>query len=78
MRVHELAKKLGIESKEALAALNDLGVDVKSVHAAVSEEDAARVGKSIGAPARLRGKSAVNASARSWEAKNDTPHAPSR
>ena len=49
MRVHELAKKLGVESKEALAALNDLGVEVKSVHAAVSEEDAARVEESLGA-----------------------------
>ncbi len=47
MRVHELAKKLGIKSKEALAALNDLGVEVKSVHSAVSEEDASRVEKSL-------------------------------
>ena len=48
MRVHELAKKLGIQSKEALAALNDLGVEVTSVHSAVSEEDASRVAKSLG------------------------------
>ena len=31
MRVHELAKKLGVESKEALAALSDLGVEIKSI-----------------------------------------------
>ena len=48
MRVHELAKKLGIQSKEALAALSDLGVEVTSVHSAVSEEDASRVAKSLG------------------------------
>ena len=43
MRVHELAKKLGIPSKEVLATLNELGVEVKSVHSAVAEEDVARV-----------------------------------
>ena len=47
MRVHELAKKLGIQSKEVLAALNDLGVELKSVHSAVGEEDAARVETSL-------------------------------
>jgi len=51
MRVHELAKKLGIESKEALAALNGLGVEVTSVHSAVSEENAARVEQSLGSGA---------------------------
>ncbi len=43
MRVHELAKKLGITSKEALAGLQDAGVEVKSIHSSVSEEDAARL-----------------------------------
>ena len=47
MRVHELAKKLGIQSKEVLAALNDLGVELKSVHSAVGEEDAVRVETSL-------------------------------
>ena len=47
MRVHELAKKLGIQSKEVLATLNDLGVEVKSVHSAVADEDAARVEASL-------------------------------
>jgi len=43
MRVHELAKKLGITSKEALAGLQDAGVEVKSIHSSVNEEDAARL-----------------------------------
>ena len=47
MRVHELAKKLGIQSKEVLAALNDIGVELKSVHSAVGEEDAVRVEASL-------------------------------
>ena len=47
MRVHELAKKLGIQSKEVLVALNDLGVELKSVHSAVGEEDAVRVETSL-------------------------------
>ncbi|HJO29315.1 MAG TPA: translation initiation factor IF-2 N-terminal domain-containing protein, partial [Acidobacteriota bacterium] len=47
MRVHELAKKLGIQSKEVLATLNDLGVEIKSVHSAVAEEDAVRVEASL-------------------------------
>ena len=43
MRVHELAKKLGITSKEALAGLQDAGVEVKSIHSSVNEKDAARL-----------------------------------
>ena len=31
MRVYELARKLGVESKEALAALNDLGLTSRDV-----------------------------------------------
>jgi len=58
MRVHELAKKLGIESKEALAALGDLGLEIKSVHSSVSEEDAERVEASLGKGARTTKKTA--------------------
>jgi len=47
MRVHELAKKLGIESKAALAALGDLGLEIKSIHSSVSEEAAERVAASV-------------------------------
>ncbi|MBT3194402.1 MAG: translation initiation factor IF-2 [Verrucomicrobia bacterium] len=39
MRVHELAKELGLSSKEMLAQLHDLGVEAKS-HMSALEEDA--------------------------------------
>jgi translation initiation factor IF-2 len=48
MRVYELAKKLGVENKEALEALNGLGLDLGSVHAAVTDEDAERLAAALG------------------------------
>ncbi len=41
MRVHELAKELGITSKEAIQKLNSIGVNVKSNMNSVTEKDAA-------------------------------------
>ncbi|MGD8328447.1 MAG: translation initiation factor IF-2 [Acidobacteriota bacterium] len=49
MRVYELARELGRESKEVLAALQDMGQDITSVHSSVSDEDAERVAASLGA-----------------------------
>ncbi len=43
MRVYEIAKELGIESKEAVSLLNEIGVAVKSHANAISEEDAQRL-----------------------------------
>jgi len=48
MRVYELAKELGRESKEVLAALQDMGQEITSVHSSVSDEDAERVAASLG------------------------------
>ena len=38
MRVHELAKELGVSSKELLAALGDMGVTGKSASSSVPED----------------------------------------
>ena len=38
-KVHELAKELGLTSKELLAVLEDLGIEVKSHMSKLSEED---------------------------------------
>lgn len=42
-RVHELAKELGIESKELLARLEKMGITVKSHSSTLEETDVARV-----------------------------------
>jgi translation initiation factor IF-2 len=55
MRVYELAKELGIESKDALERLQGLGVDVSSNFQAVDPDDAERLKASLGdkkAPAK--------------------------
>jgi len=43
MRVYEIAKELGIQSKEAVGLLNEIGVAVKSHANAISDEDAQRL-----------------------------------
>ncbi|NNF68243.1 MAG: translation initiation factor IF-2 [Acidimicrobiia bacterium] len=40
-RVYELARELGLESKEMLTRLQDLGIEVKTASSGVSEEDEA-------------------------------------
>jgi translation initiation factor IF-2 len=47
MRVHEVAKRLGLSSKEAIEKLAALGVPVASHASAVSETDVARLTKSV-------------------------------
>ena len=64
MRVHELAKKLGIESKAALAALNDLGLEIKSIHSSVSDEDAERVTANVGGGAATKKTASSKATAK--------------
>lgn len=54
MRVYELAKKLGVENKQALEALSELGLDVGSVHASVSDEDAERLAAALGKAAESK------------------------
>ena len=43
MRVHELAKKLDVSSKELITRLESIGVEVKTHMSAVSESDVALV-----------------------------------
>jgi translation initiation factor IF-2 len=58
MRVHELAKELGVTSKELLAALEQMGVSGKSASSSVPEDMVPRLrasgGKATAAPARPR------------------------
>ncbi len=53
IRVHELAKELGLSSKETIEKLGGLGVEVKSHASSVSDEEVARLKESLngGAPA---------------------------
>src|SRR5439155_24007547 len=58
MRVHELAKELGVTSKELLEALAQMGVDGKSASSSVPEDMVPRLrasgGKATAAPAKPR------------------------
>ncbi len=58
MRVHELAKELGVTSKELLASLADMGVAGKSASSSVPEDMVPRLrasgGKATAAPAKPR------------------------
>src|SRR3954468_886701 len=58
MRVHELAKELGVSSKELLASLADMGVAGKSASSSVPEDMVPRRrasgGKATAAPAKPR------------------------
>src|SRR3954465_6152043 len=58
MRVHELAKELGVSSKELLASLADMGVAGKSASSSVPEDLMPRLrasgGKATAAPAKPR------------------------
>ena len=58
MRVHELAKELGVSSKELLASLADMGVTGKSASSSVPEDMVPRLrasgGKATTAPAKPR------------------------
>jgi len=58
MRIHELAKELGVSSKELLAALEQMGVSGKSASSSVPEDMVPRLrasgGKATAAPAKPR------------------------
>src|SRR3954467_1189336 len=49
-RVHELAKELGVTSKEVLARLSEQGEFVKSASSTVEAPVARRLGQSFGGP----------------------------
>lgn len=56
MRVHELAKKLGLTSKDLLARLKPLKVEAKSHMSVLDDEDADRVEKVLKKPEPAKGK----------------------
>ena len=43
IKIHEIAKKLGIASKEVLEVANNLKIEVKSHLSGVSEEEAKKI-----------------------------------
>ena len=47
IRVHELAKKVGLSSKEVIALLLDLGIEAKSHSSSIDEKDASKLEKTI-------------------------------
>ena len=53
VRVHEIAKELGIDSKEVVVKASEMGLVVKSASSSVSMEDAEKIANFIinGAPA---------------------------
>ncbi|MCW2629239.1 translation initiation factor IF-2 N-terminal domain-containing protein, partial [Mycobacterium sp.] len=63
-RVHELAKELGVTSKEVLARLNEQGEFVKSASSTVEAPVARRLRESFGGPkpAAAKVKAEVNGS----------------
>jgi translation initiation factor IF-2 len=58
VRVHELAKKAGLTSKEMLALLQKAGIDVKTASSGVSDEIAEKVMKAVNRPVGARAASA--------------------
>ena len=47
IKVHEIAKKLGLTSKEVLEAANNLNIEAKSHLSGVSEEEANKIENSL-------------------------------
>ena len=43
IKIHEIAKKLGLTSKRVIEIANQLNIEVKSHMSGVSEEEAARI-----------------------------------
>ncbi|MGH3968508.1 MAG: translation initiation factor IF-2 N-terminal domain-containing protein, partial [Mycobacterium sp.] len=63
-RVHELAKELGVTSKEVLARLNDQGEFVKSASSTVEAPVARRLRESFGGSKPAAAKAAEKAPAK--------------
>ena len=50
MKVHEIAKKLGLNSKEVLEKAKELGIDAKSHLSTLEEDDVKKIEESLGKP----------------------------
>ncbi|MBR6451106.1 MAG: translation initiation factor IF-2 N-terminal domain-containing protein, partial [Lachnospiraceae bacterium] len=63
MRIHELAKELGAQSKDIIAVLTSLGVEGKTASSSIEEEQADRVRAKLSgeAPAKKSTKKAAEA-----------------
>ena len=48
IKVHEVAKKVGVTSKEAVEKAKELGIDVKSHLSTLEESDAKKLEESFG------------------------------
>ncbi|MBV9823315.1 MAG: translation initiation factor IF-2 N-terminal domain-containing protein, partial [Actinobacteria bacterium] len=70
-RVHELAKELGVPSKEVLAKLNELGEFVKSASSTVEPPVARRLREAF--PAAAKAAPAKSAPAKAAPAPAPTP-----
>ena len=69
-KIHEIAKEVGLTSKEVLKIANDLGIEVKSHLSAVDDNDAKKIKDSITGKQDLGKKEASNQNAK--QVKKDT------
>ncbi len=70
IKIHEIAKEVGITSKEIIKIANDLGMDVTSHLSAVDEEQAKRIKESISGKQKTGKKEESNQNSRN--SKKDT------
>jgi len=76
-RVHEIAKALGLESKQVLAALGSAGIEVKTAASSVEQQDALKALQAAGAlPTKDAGAKAAEAKASPRPATRPTRPAP--
>ena len=75
MRIHELAKKLDIPSKELISKLGSLGIEAKSHMSAVSDEDEAKALQAL-APTAVAESAPVEATAEIVVAEAAEPEPP--
>ena len=78
IKIHEIAKEIGITSKEVIKIANDLGIDVKSHLSAVEEEQAKKIREKAGNQSKKEEKTSVNKSVKkdissSNSKNNETP-----
>ena len=78
IKIHEIAKEIGIASKEVIKIANDLGIDVKSHLSAVEEEQAKKIRENVGNQSKKEEKTSVNKSVKkdvssSNSKNNETP-----
>ena len=72
MKVHELAKELGIQSKDVLTFLQEKGVDVKAPQSSIEDGDVAAVKSHFGGATKVEKKEAP---AKEEPAKAEAPKA---